>query len=87
MRIVIGIDWSDQAFAAVPQTFHAYRPSDVTLVHGVDLGVFKYPIVAQAANLQGYDDFRNAMVDADRQLPRPRGGHDPSRRRQRETGQ
>jgi nucleotide-binding universal stress UspA family protein len=68
MRIAIGVDWSDQAFAAVTQTFHAYRPTDVTLVHGVDLGVFKYPMVAQAANLQGYDDFRNAMVDAGRQL-------------------
>ncbi|HEY6972729.1 MAG TPA: universal stress protein, partial [Nitrospiraceae bacterium] len=68
MRIAIGVDWSDQAFTAVTQTFHAYHPSDVTLVHGVDLGMFEYPIVAEAANLQGYDDFRNAMVDAGRQL-------------------
>lgn len=68
MRIAIGVDWSDQAFTAVTQTFHAYHPTDVTLVHGVDLGMFEYPIVAEAANLQGYDDFRNAMVDAGRQL-------------------
>jgi nucleotide-binding universal stress UspA family protein len=68
MRIAIGVDWSDQAFTAVTQTFHAYRPTDVTLVHGVDLGMFEYPVLAQAANLQGYDDFRNAMVDAGRQL-------------------
>jgi len=68
MRIAIGVDWSDQAFTAVSQTFHSYHPSDVTLVHGVDLGMFEYPIVAEAANLQGYDDFRNAMVDAGRQL-------------------
>lgn len=68
MRIVIGVDWSDQAFTAVTQTFHAYHPSDVTLVHGIDLGMFEYPIVAQAANLQGYDDFRNAMVEAGKQL-------------------
>jgi nucleotide-binding universal stress UspA family protein len=68
MRVAIGVDWSDQAFTAVTQTFHAYRPSDVTLVHGVDLGMFQHPIVAEAANLQGYDDFRNAMVDAGRQL-------------------
>lgn len=68
MRIVIGVDWSDQAFAAVTQTFHLYRPTDVALVHGVDLGMFEHPILAEAANLQGYDDFRNAMVDAGRQL-------------------
>ena len=68
MRIVIGVDWSDQAFAAVTQTFHLYRPTDITLVHAVDLGLFESPILAQAANMQGYDDFRNAMVDAGRQL-------------------
>lgn len=68
MRIVIGVDWSDQAFTAVTQTFHLYHPTDVTLVHGVNLGYFEQPIVAQAASLQGYDEFRNAMVDAGRQL-------------------
>ena len=68
MRIIIGVDWSEQAFTAVTQTFHLYHPTDVTLAHGVDLGFFEQPIVAQAGNLQGYDDFRNAMVDAGRQL-------------------
>jgi nucleotide-binding universal stress UspA family protein len=68
MRLIIGIDWSDQAFAAVTQAFQLYHPTDVTLAHGVNLGFFEQPIVAQAGNLQGYDDFRNAMVDAGRQL-------------------
>ena len=68
MSITIGIDWSDEAFAAITQTFHLYHPTDITLVHGVNLGFFEQPIVAQAGNLQGYDDFRNAMVDAGRQL-------------------
>jgi nucleotide-binding universal stress UspA family protein len=68
MRIVIGVDWSDQSFAAVTQTFQLYRPTDVTLVHGVDLGILAHPVVAQAGNVQGYDDFRHAMVDAGRQL-------------------
>lgn len=68
MKVVIGIDWSDQAFAAVAQTFQAYRSSEVTLVHGVDLGLFEHPIVAQAASLQGYDDFRRAMIETGRQL-------------------
>lgn len=68
MRVVIGVDWSDQAFAAVTQTFQLYQPTDVTLVHGVDLGILAHPFVAQAGNVQGYDDFRNAMVDSGRQL-------------------
>jgi nucleotide-binding universal stress UspA family protein len=68
MRIAIGVDWSDQAFTAVTQTFHLYHPTDVTLVHGVNLGLFEQPIIAEATNLQGYNEFRNAMVDAGRQL-------------------
>lgn len=64
MRVVIGVDWSDQAFAAVTQTFRLYHPTDVTLVHGVDLGMLQSPVVAQAGNVQGYEDFRHAMVDA-----------------------
>lgn len=68
MRVVIGVDWSDQAFAAVTQTFQLYRPTDVTLVHGVELGILKHPFVAQAGYIQGYDDFRHAMVDSGNQL-------------------
>jgi nucleotide-binding universal stress UspA family protein len=68
MRVVIGVDWSDQAFAAVTQTFQLCHPTDVTLVHGVDLGILEHPVVAQAGNVQGYDDFRKAMVDSGRQL-------------------
>lgn len=68
MRVAIGVDWSDQAFAALAQTFYLYRPTDVTLVHSVDVGIFEHPVVAQAANLQGYDDFRNAMIESGRQL-------------------
>ena len=67
MRVVIGVDWSDQAFAAVTQTFHLYHPTDVTLVHAVELGVLQHPVVAQAGNVQGYDEFRHAMVDAGNQ--------------------
>ena len=68
MRIVIGVDWSDQAFAAVSQTFQLYHPTDVTLVHGVELGILEHPFVAQAGNVQGYDDFRHAMADSGRQV-------------------
>ena len=67
MRIVTGVDWSDEAFAAVEQIGLLYRPDDVVLVHGVDLGMFHNPMVAGAVNLQGYDEFRQAMIDAGRQ--------------------
>jgi len=67
MRIVAGVDWSDDAFAAVEQIGLLYRPDDVVLVHGVDLGMFQSPIVAGAVNLQGYDEFRQAMIDAGHQ--------------------
>jgi nucleotide-binding universal stress UspA family protein len=67
MRIVAGVDWSDEAFAAVEQIGLLYRPDDVVLVHGVDLGMLHYPIVAGAVNLQGYDEFRQALMDAGRQ--------------------
>jgi nucleotide-binding universal stress UspA family protein len=67
MRIVAGVDWSDDAFAAVEQIGLLYRPDDVVLVHGVDLGMLQSPIVAGAVNLQGYDEFRQALIDAGHQ--------------------
>ncbi|OGW49329.1 MAG: hypothetical protein A2V62_10560 [Nitrospirae bacterium RBG_19FT_COMBO_58_9] len=67
MKIVAGVDWSEEAFATVQQIGLLYRADEVVLVHGVDLGMFHYPIVAEAANLQGYDDFRHALIDAGHQ--------------------
>ena len=67
MRILVGVDWSDEAFAAVEQIGLLYRPDDVVLVHGVDLGMLQSPLVAAATNLQGYDEYRQAMIDAGRQ--------------------
>jgi nucleotide-binding universal stress UspA family protein len=66
MRIVAGVDWSEEAFAVVEQIGLLYRPDEVVLVHGVDLGMFHYPIMAEAANFQGYDEFRHALVEAGR---------------------
>jgi len=67
MRILAGVDWSDEAFAAVEQIGLLYRPDEVVLVHGVDLGMFHNPLVAGVLNLQGYDEFRQALIDAGRQ--------------------
>ncbi|MCG3773455.1 MAG: Universal stress protein [Nitrospira sp.] len=66
MRIVVGVDWSDDAFAAVEQIGLLYQSDEVVLVHGVDLGMFQSPLVAGATNLQGYDDFSHALIDAGR---------------------
>ena len=67
MRILVGVDWSNEAFAAVEQIGLLYRPDDVVLVHGVDLGMLQSPLVAAATNLQGYDEYRQALIDAGRQ--------------------
>lgn len=68
MKILIGVDWSDEAFATVQQVLYLYRPSEVILVHGIDMGIFEYPALAQAANVQGYEEFRRALTDAGRQV-------------------
>lgn len=68
MKIAFGVDWSDQAFSAVQQALLLYRPDEVTFAHGADLGVFEYPMVAGAAALQGYEEFRDAMLQAGHQL-------------------
>ena len=60
---------SDEAFAAVEQIGLLYNPDDVVLVHGVDLGMFQSPIVAGAVNLQGYEEFRQALI-GDWNMPR-----------------
>lgn len=66
MKVVAAVDWSDASFSAVEQVGLLYRPETVVIVHGVDLGLFQSPMMAQAANLQGYDEFRGAMIDAGR---------------------
>lgn len=68
MRVVVAVDWSDQAFSAVQEVCRLYEPNELTLVHAVDLGLLESPVMAQAMNLQGYDDFRKGMLDAGRQL-------------------
>src|SRR5690242_3859854 len=68
MRMVIGVDWSDEAFAAVQQALVLYRPTDVTIVHGIDIGMFEYPALAQLAGLQGYEGFRWAVTAAGEEL-------------------
>jgi len=58
MRIVAGVDLSDEALAAVEQIGLLYRPEEVVLVHSV----------AQTAKLQGTVEFRQTLLDAGRQI-------------------
>ena len=58
MRIVVGVNLSDEALAAVEQVGLLYQPDEVVLVHGV----------AQTANLQGTVEFRQTLLDARRQI-------------------
>jgi nucleotide-binding universal stress UspA family protein len=40
MKIAIAIDWSDQDFDALTQTIQLYRPTEVTLVHAIDVSLY-----------------------------------------------
>jgi nucleotide-binding universal stress UspA family protein len=68
MRVLIALDWSEQAFAAVREVAYLYDFQEVILVHGIDLGMFQYPIVADMSSMQGYGEFRTAMENAGQQL-------------------
>jgi nucleotide-binding universal stress UspA family protein len=68
VRIVVAVDWSDEAFSAVQEVCKLYQPGELTLVHAVDLGFLESPVTAQAMNVQGYDEFRKAMMDGGKQL-------------------
>jgi nucleotide-binding universal stress UspA family protein len=68
MRVVVAVDWSDETFNAVQELTKLYAPSEVALVHAADLGFLEYPAVAQAMNVQGYDEFRQGLLKAGRQL-------------------
>jgi nucleotide-binding universal stress UspA family protein len=71
MRIVIGIDSSEQTFAALQQTLHIFSPADITFVHGVDLGKFAFPFGAEAASpaeREQYEELLRFNLDAGRQL-------------------
>ncbi len=68
MRIVIGVDWSDESFITVRQVLQLYRPTEIDLVHGNNLGIFKYSGMVQAANLPGYEQYLYAVTDAGQQV-------------------
>jgi nucleotide-binding universal stress UspA family protein len=40
MKIVVAVDWSDQNLAGLNQALQLYRPTEVTLVHAIDLSLY-----------------------------------------------
>jgi nucleotide-binding universal stress UspA family protein len=68
MKVVVAVDWSDPSFNAIQAVFQLYKPHEVTLAHAVDLGHLESPIMAQALNVQGYDEFRKGMSEAGQQV-------------------
>jgi nucleotide-binding universal stress UspA family protein len=68
MRVVVAVDWTDQSFSAVQEVVQLYTPEELTLVHGVDLGILDYPNFAPAMADSVYRDMRRAMVEAGNQL-------------------
>jgi len=40
MKLVVAIDWSDRECAALTQAVQLYHPTELSLVHAVDLGVY-----------------------------------------------
>ncbi len=68
MRVVVAVDWSDPAFNAVQALPQLYTPKELALVHAVDLRPFEYPLLSPPIAKQAYGEFREAMLDAGRQL-------------------
>ena len=64
MRIAVAVDWSEPSFETVKSIGHMYQPSEVTLIHAVDLHPFENPLLAPAVAKQAFEEFRAAMVDA-----------------------
>ena len=68
MRIAVAVDWSEQSFDTVKSIAHLYQPSEVILIHAVDLHPFENPLLAPAVAKQAFEEFRDAMMDAGRKL-------------------
>jgi len=68
MRIAIAVDWSEQSFDTVKSIAYLYQPSEVILIHAVDLHPFENPLLAPPVAKQAFIEFRQAMLDAGHKL-------------------
>lgn len=68
MRIVVGVDWSDETFSAVQAVNQLYHPQELILVHAVDVRSFEDPFFAPAVAKEAYAEFRQSLVESGEQL-------------------
>lgn len=68
MRIAVAVDWSEQSFDTVKSIARLYQPSEVILIHAVDLHPFDNSLLAPTVAKQAFEEFRGAMMEAGRKL-------------------
>jgi nucleotide-binding universal stress UspA family protein len=68
MNIVIGLDWSDDAMAALRIVTDQFLADRITLVHAVDLGPFKSPLFASTVVSQAFEGYKVAVELAGKEL-------------------
>ncbi len=68
MRVVVGVDWSDQTFSAVKAVSLLYRPTELVLVHAVDVRPYESPIFAPAIAKEAYAEIRQTLLKTGEQL-------------------
>jgi|CXWL01.1.fsa_nt_gi nucleotide-binding universal stress UspA family protein len=68
MRLLVGVEWSDDAFEAVKAIPQLYRPTEIVLVHSVNLHPFESPILAPMMAKKAFDEFVEAMKKAGEQV-------------------
>jgi nucleotide-binding universal stress UspA family protein len=68
MRIAVAVDWSDQAFNAVSTAVTLYKPTELVLIHAVDLRPFENPLIAPPIAKQAFKEFQQVMIDSGTQL-------------------
>lgn len=64
MRVVLALDWSEQAFNAVRAVTRLYTPEELTLLHAVDLRLFRAPLLTPPIAKQAFEEIRQALVEA-----------------------
>ncbi|MES4786749.1 MAG: hypothetical protein C4294_14020, partial [Nitrospiraceae bacterium] len=64
MRVVLALDWSEQAFNAVQAVTRLYTPEELTLLHAVDLRLFRAPLLTPPIAKQAFEEIRQALVEA-----------------------
>ncbi|MFQ5992180.1 MAG: universal stress protein [Nitrospiraceae bacterium] len=68
MRVVAGVDWSEEAFAAAQAAPRLYSLQELILVHAVDVRPFEDPFFGPTVAKQVYAEVRRSMEDSGQQL-------------------